>query len=68
MTHRANSGKGIFRRWQRRVVEAQKDDGGINEDATHCGDVAQLRAGKFNCSVEKKRSGRDRQKGKKTAE
>lgn len=36
------------------MVQAQQDDGGINKDASHCGDVAQLGAGKFNCSVERR--------------
>lgn len=53
VTHRADRGKGVCRRGQRRVVQAQQDDGGINKDASHCGDVAQLGAGKFNCSVER---------------
>lgn len=55
-THRADCGKGVCRRWERRVVQAQQDDGGINKDASHCGDVAQLGAGKFNCSVERRQA------------
>lgn len=38
------------------MVQAQQDDGGINKDASHCGDVAQLGAGKFNCSVERRQA------------
>lgn len=38
------------------MVQAQQDDGGINKDASHSSDVAQLGAGKFNCSVERRQA------------
>lgn len=49
------------------MVQAQQDDGGINKDASHCGDVAQLGAGKFNCSVER-RQAHKKEKNKKEGE